>query len=473
MALTKAHNRMIDGASVNVLDFGAVGDNSTDDTAAIEAAIAFLSTNSYEQAKSIYFPAGIYKVTNTISISLSTSSLTLWSDTKATISTDVPDGNWTLDVDYSTGGTANFPTFNMTNMSIADLADPRYVKNGLRTYRVLASKFTQCEFNYLNVAIDMNDDSNLNTFDTCMWRANVNAWKSTDGISNNNVFLNCQWRYHSGTALNTTGTNGTIIIGGDAEPDNANPVFILNQSLMQGTRLERNDQGEIVRLLDGNESYAFIHSDGGRQALPAFNITGSDNICSVPDFSGATAVSLASGSTNNNVFMDKVKDPLLNGKIIEDLGTNNLIKTGGSVQSTNMITEFRTSDNLAPADLGTWVASGMTVTPVIAGQTFSLTNSGAAVGDIQYTLTGTFTDLYIAVSTKAQQVSGRVKIYVNTGAGFVDLGSVSPDTTLRRGVVVATGAMTNPIIKIEIITATIGVGSNVDYLRVAEGRIPS
>ena len=29
------------------------------------------------------------------------------------------------------------------------------------------------------------------------------------------------------------------------------------------------------------------------------------------------------------------------------------------------------------------------------------------------------------------------------------------------------------IIKIEIITATIGVGSNVDYLRVAEGRIPS
>jgi|APSaa5957512535_1039671.scaffolds.fasta_scaffold54137_1 hypothetical protein len=56
MALTKAHNRMIDGAAANVKDFGAVGDyntttqNGTDDTAAIQAAI-----NS--GAKTIFFPA--------------------------------------------------------------------------------------------------------------------------------------------------------------------------------------------------------------------------------------------------------------------------------------------------------------------------------------------------------------------------------------------------------------------------------
>jgi hypothetical protein len=34
MALTKAHNRMIAGSAVNVVDFGAVGDGTTNDTAA-------------------------------------------------------------------------------------------------------------------------------------------------------------------------------------------------------------------------------------------------------------------------------------------------------------------------------------------------------------------------------------------------------------------------------------------------------
>jgi len=62
MSLTKAHNRMIAGAPVNVLDFGATGDGVTDDTAAINAAIA-VALSSY---RLIYIPSGIYIVTSTL-----------------------------------------------------------------------------------------------------------------------------------------------------------------------------------------------------------------------------------------------------------------------------------------------------------------------------------------------------------------------------------------------------------------------
>ena len=72
MALTKAHSRMIEGSAVNVVDFGAVGDGVTDDTAAIQAAIdsATLPTGRRDFSVDkpnragaiIYIPAGSYKI---------------------------------------------------------------------------------------------------------------------------------------------------------------------------------------------------------------------------------------------------------------------------------------------------------------------------------------------------------------------------------------------------------------------------
>lgn len=64
MSLTKVSYSMIDGASVNVLDFGAVGDGVADDTVAIQAAIDYVIARGY--GGEIWFPQGQYRVTDTI-----------------------------------------------------------------------------------------------------------------------------------------------------------------------------------------------------------------------------------------------------------------------------------------------------------------------------------------------------------------------------------------------------------------------
>jgi hypothetical protein len=76
--LTKATNSMIKGAPYNVLDFGAVGDGTTDDTAAIQAAVnAAMSEN-----KRLYLPKGEYLVSSTITVTNSSGAgLFIYGDT--------------------------------------------------------------------------------------------------------------------------------------------------------------------------------------------------------------------------------------------------------------------------------------------------------------------------------------------------------------------------------------------------------
>lgn len=52
MALTKATFSMVSGSVANVLDYGAVGDGATDDTAAIQAAL--------DASTEVFIPAGVY-----------------------------------------------------------------------------------------------------------------------------------------------------------------------------------------------------------------------------------------------------------------------------------------------------------------------------------------------------------------------------------------------------------------------------
>ena len=64
MSLTKVSFSLINGTPINIVDYGAVGDNSTDCTQAIQNAATAATT----QGKALYIPSGTYKITNTIII---------------------------------------------------------------------------------------------------------------------------------------------------------------------------------------------------------------------------------------------------------------------------------------------------------------------------------------------------------------------------------------------------------------------
>lgn len=64
MSLTKVSYSMIAGEYANALDYGAVGDGSADDTAALQAAI----NGAIADKKPLYIPAGTYKTTATLTI---------------------------------------------------------------------------------------------------------------------------------------------------------------------------------------------------------------------------------------------------------------------------------------------------------------------------------------------------------------------------------------------------------------------
>lgn len=61
MALTKATYSMIENAPANVRDFGAIGDGTTDDTAAIQSALDSGTSR-------VFIPAGSYKITTLLSV---------------------------------------------------------------------------------------------------------------------------------------------------------------------------------------------------------------------------------------------------------------------------------------------------------------------------------------------------------------------------------------------------------------------
>ena len=471
MSLTKVTYSMIAGAAINVLDYGAVGTGVADDSDAIQAALD-AAKNGYGEVKGVYFPTGTYKITKELFVDVSYGSQHLFSDGKATIDVAIPVGSadgFAIVADYTVGGavTANFFCLSMTNIIVSCITGTVNTKGGVYTKRSIGGKFTQCEFNYLQVAVDMNGDSNLNTFDTCQWRGNVVGWRSSLGVANNNQFINCQWRYHSGTAFDSTGTGGNIISGGDFEPDNASPIVIANGLKTIATRVERNNSGEHFRLLNDNDIEISLSSDGGRQANPMVQVNGSNNQIKLIGGSGASFVNFANTASNNIVmpvgYIDALapNTSLLIGGL--DPSSSNIIQTFASTQS-NTSGTFPEAlvDTLISDDLTTWTAVNCTVTQI--GNEYEMVSTGGGTPYIETTVSGTVSDLRIAFTTIPLNATGQAYVSID-GTTAVNVNNWPQATRNRCVVGMNSASRTNQVVQIYFATTGATAANRISNFR--------
>lgn len=218
MSLTKANNRMIDGAMTNVKDFGAKGDGATDDTAAIQAAIDSLAG----VGGMVYFPAGDYVVSSQITVSTATNT--------GEPSESASYGNdFTLFISLCGDGAGASRLFGThagtilkleggnsagwhTHVSVTKLGVGKRISSGLRTagskaleiYNMAMVTISECDFTYCEYGVYAQDWLS-STMENCTIRLNkygLYAAKDLRTHPNNlafnhvSVINNTKWGYH-------------------------------------------------------------------------------------------------------------------------------------------------------------------------------------------------------------------------------------------------------------------------------------
>jgi polygalacturonase len=132
MSLTKAHNRMVQGSYLNVLDYGAVADGVTGATTAIQAAIDAASSAG---GSTVYFPSGNYLLNASL---LLKSNVTLLGEDGAKISRSSDSfkiiGSTSASLTSLTAGAtlkkgSNIVTLNAGSYSSVSVDDYLYVKD--------------------------------------------------------------------------------------------------------------------------------------------------------------------------------------------------------------------------------------------------------------------------------------------------------------------------------------------------------
>lgn len=268
--------------TVSVKDFGAVGDGTTDDTTAIQNAITAIGNT-----KTIFFPAGTYKVSSTLNLQVAGIELCGESNNYSygvnSINTTISFTNSGVGINTyvspnsSTSG-ANVPYITLQNLAFAGNSTATVGIDGgfiLQMYNCTVHGFTTCGLRlgvggqtskFTNTSFNGNYDGTVALgggtyyFTNCQWEVNTNC--GVTGVFNGGNFTNCIFESNGFFGAN---------LGGSSD-----------QTLFIACHFEQNEASA------GASGYqVYMNTDFGVGSLPvrfincAFSSTGVTNVADV------------------------------------------------------------------------------------------------------------------------------------------------------------------------------------------------
>ena len=249
MSLTKVSYSMITGAPVNVMDFGAVGNGVTDDTAAIQLAITAAAGVAI-----VFFPQGTYKVSGTLEMPLKVSgNFTIDGNIKWSFKKEIlQEGQITVT------GTILLDSVWFSKFNHLECAGNFTIYSSDATWGVFWNDFGMIRCGgTLILDVDQGQSVNQNNFSSCKCDNGIHIrGVSASGIreAHNNVWL----------SVDTTGANLTAT-------DGTTGCHLLNDSVLDQTNTVMNWYAETSgqRLAKGNWNILGDNVDANNPAFEA------------------------------------------------------------------------------------------------------------------------------------------------------------------------------------------------------------
>lgn len=308
MALTKAHNRMIDGASFNVKDYGATGDNSTDDTSAIQAAIDAAEL----VGGTVFFPQGEYVTSSKLTID---GAISVVGNSKNNNCVIKPNGNFTVIETTSTAQGLIIEGISI-NADENNTSEPMVIL-GTRYCTVRDCWFVGSAFDAIQVSTASHSvffvkiENCRITGGTTAKSAGGDGITTEDNSNNTTIFMNENYigsfRYGIKSTYNIVGGGANNIIEGCTD------------ALLIGNR----DQTWVNTYFEANSNDFYV-LDAGAYIL---GCTGSATFT----YQSSTAKDNSTILIDGDIFTENVR---AKNVLIADLGTTQLANAGGLQVST-------------------------------------------------------------------------------------------------------------------------------------------